>query len=214
MTALTYWRDTSPFVMRTTIRATPVNTKFGALSANLQQITAQINGFVVKLPETFIGNTQIAAQSYTDKLVYINKAGDMDLIARGQLIGEANTDVEMVNELTNALTVTGDNHSQFFSMDYVLPASPTAAQSKIIVTVGKALRTIDGDLVSVPGTIIFFTNNSDAELWLAPDEVQGVTIESPGTLRAYGKHSSLALLSLSETKWLLMGDMYLNDVVV
>lgn len=214
MTALTHWQDNSPFVMRTSIRAQPMNTKLGGISANLQQITTKINGFVVKLPDNFTGNTEIPTQPYTNKLLYINKDGNADLLDKNLLLGQAQNDITIIDDATNALTVNADNHSQFFTMSYAMPVSPTDAESKIIITVGSGLRTVDGDLTAVPGSIIFFTNNSDAELWLAPDENLGVTIDSPGLLRAYSKHSTIALMAISDTHWLLMGDVYVSDVTV
>jgi len=214
MTALTHWQDNSPFVMRTTIRAQPMNTKMGGISANLQEITAKINGFVIKLPENFTGNTEIAEQDYANKLIYINKDGDVDLLDKNILIGQAQNDITIVDETANALAINADNHGQFFTMSYVMPDNPTDAESKIIVSVGSGLRTVDGDLTAIPGSMVYFTNNSDAELWLVPDENLGITIDSPGLLRAYGKHSTIALLAISNTHWLLMGDVYVSDVDV
>lgn len=214
MTQLSYWQDTSPFVTGTTIRATPMNTKLGGIAANLQVITAQINGFVVKLPPNFVGNTEIANQTYTDTLLYINKQGNMDLLPAAQLILNASHEITLVTNSTNAISVDGDSHNQFITCNYVMPESPTEAQSKVLVTVGRSIRTVNGDPVVAPGSIIFFAASTEAEFWLVPDEAQGVTILSSGTLRAYGQHSAIALISLSETVWLMVGDIYPSDVVL
>ena len=214
MTQLSYWQDTSPFVNGTTIRATPMNTKMGGISANLQAITAQINGFVVKLPANFVGNTEIANQSYTDTLLYINKQGNMDLLPAAQLILNASHELTFITNSTNAISVSGDSHNQFITCNYVMPESPTEAQSKVLVTVGRSIRTVNGDPVVAPGSIIFFAASTEAEFWLVPDEAQGVTILSSGTLRAYGKNSAIALISLSETVWLMVGDIYPSEVVL
>lgn len=214
MTQLSYWQDTSPFVTGTTIRATPMNTKLGGISANLQVITAQINGFVVKLPPNFVGNTEIANQSYTDTLLYINKQGNMDLLPAAQLILNASHELTFITNSTNAMSVSGDSHNQFITCNYVMPESPTEAQSKVLVTVGRSIRTVNGDPVVAKGSIIFLTAATDAELWLVPDTAQGVTILSSGTLRAYGQNSAIALISLSETVWLMVGDIYPAEVVL
>lgn len=214
MTQLSYWQDTSPFVNGTTIRATPMNTKMGGISANLQAITAQINGFVVKLPPNFVGNTEIANQSYTDTLLYINKQGNMDLLPASQLILNASHELIFITNSTNAISVSGDSHNQFITCNYVMPESPTEAQSKVLVTVGRSIRTVNGDPVVAPGSIIFFAASTEAEFWLVPDEAQGVTILSSGTLRAYGQNSAIALISLSETAWLMVGDIYPAEVVL
>lgn len=214
MTQLSYWQDTSPFVTGTTIRATPMNTKLGGIAANLQVITAQINGFVVKLPPNFVGNTEIANQTYTDTLLYINKSGNMDLLPASQLILNASHEITLVTNSTNAISVDGDSHNQFITCNYVKPESPTEAQSKVLVTVGRSIRTVNGDPVVATGSIIFFAASTEAEFWLVPDEAQGVTILSSGTLRAYGQNSAIALISLSETVWLMVGDIYPSDVVL
>ncbi|MCU8036940.1 hypothetical protein ACRN98_22020 [Shewanella oncorhynchi] len=214
MTQLSYWQDTSPFVNGTTIRATPMNTKMGGISANLQAITAQINGFVVKLPANFVGNTEIANQSYTDTLLYINKQGNMDLLPASQLILNASHELTFITNSTNAISVSGDSHNQFITCNYVMPESPTEAQSKVLVTVGRSIRTVNGDPVVATGSIIFLAASTEAEFWLVPDEAQGVTILSSGTLRAYGQNSAIALISLSETVWLMVGDIYPSDVVL
>lgn len=214
MTQLSYWQDTSPFATGTTIRATPMNTKMGGISANLQAITAQINGFVIKLPPNFVGNTEIANQTYTDTLLYINKSGNMDLLPASQLILNASHEITLVTNSTNAISVDGDSHNQFITCNYVKPESPTEAQSKVLVTVGRSIRTVNGDPVVATGSIIFFAASTEAEFWLVPDEAQGVTILSSGTLRAYGKNSAVALISLSETVWLMVGDIYPSDVVL
>ncbi|MCH7421306.1 hypothetical protein [Shewanella sp. MM_2022_3] len=214
MTQLSYWQDNSPFVTGTTIRAPAMNTKLGGISASLQQITAQINGFVVKLPPNFVGNTEIPLQSYTDTLLYINKQGNLDLLPAAQLILNASHELTFVTDSTNAISVDGDSHNQFITCNYVVPESPTEAQSKVLVTVGRSLRTVNGDPVVATGSIIFLTAATDAELWLVPDEAQGVAILSSGTLRAYGKNSAVALISLSETVWLMVGDIYPAEIVL
>lgn len=214
MTQLSYWQDNSPFMTGTTIRAPAMNTKLGGISASLQQITAQINGFVVKLPPNFVGNTEIPLQSYTDTLLYINKQGNLDLLPAAQLILNASHELTFVTNSTNAISVDGDSHNQFITCNYVVPESPTEAQSKVLVTVGRSVRTVNGDPVVATGSIIFLTAATDAELWLVPDEAQGVAILSSGTLRAYGKNSAVALISLSETVWLMVGDIYPAEIVL
>ncbi|MCG9964622.1 hypothetical protein [Shewanella cutis] len=214
MTQLSYWQDASPFVTGTTVRSAPMNAKLGGISANLQQITAQINGFVVKLPPNFVGNTEIPLQPYADTLLYINKQGNMDLLPAAQLILNASHELTFVTKSTNAISVNGDSHNQFITCNYVKPANPTEAQSKVLVTVGRSLRTVNGDPVVATGSIIFLTAATDAELWLVPDTAQGVTILSSGTLRAYGQNSAIALISLSETVWLMVGDIYPSEVIL
>ena len=214
MTQLSYWQDTSPFVTGTTIRAPAMNAKLGGISACLQQMTAQINGFVVKLPPNFVGNTAIPLQPYADSLLYINKQGNMDLLPATQLILNASHELTFVTDSTNALSVNGDSHNQFITCNYVKPANATEAQSKVLVSVGRSIRTVDGEPVIAPGSLIFLTAATDAELWLVPDSAQGVSILSSGTLRAYGKHSAIALISLSETVWLMVGDIYPSEVVL
>lgn len=214
MTQLSYWQDASPFVTGTTIRATAINTKLGGISANLQQITAQINGFVVKLPSNFVGNTEIPLKPYADTLLYINKQGNMDLLPASQLILNASHELTFITDSTNAISVDGDSHNQFITCDYVVPESPTEAQSKVLVTVGRSLRTVNGDPVVAPGSIIFFAAKTSAEFWFVPDEAQGVTILSSGTLRAYGQNSAVALISLTETVWLMVGDIYPSEVIL
>ncbi|MFV0511285.1 MAG: hypothetical protein ACK5M8_18855 [Shewanella algae] len=214
MPPLPYWQDNSPFIQGTTIRATPMNTKLGGISANLQQITAQINGFAIKLPSNFVGETEIPLQPYTDSLLYINKQGDMDLLPATALLLQADHEVAIVSNSSNAIAVSGSNHSQWINCEYLVPDNPTEAQSKILVTVGRSIRAIAGDPTVAPGSIIFFANKSSAELWFQGSEAEGVTILSSGTLRAYGENSAVALISISETVWFLVGDVYPADVVV
>lgn len=206
MSTLPYWRDDSPFMRGTVIRSLPMNTKLGGISVNLQQITAQINGFAIKLPDTFIGDTQIPNKPYTDSLLYINKDGNADLIPRGNIVADGSIELDLISKSDQAFSVDGNNHNEFITCDYA-----GAASEKIIINVGKGIRNFEGNNIVVPGSTIFFTSASDAELWLAPDTAEGVTIISPGTLKAYGKHSTIAIMSLNETTWLMMGDINPSD---
>ena len=214
MTQLSYWQDTSPFVTGTTIRATPMNTKMGGISANLQQITAQINGFTVKFPSNFVGNTEIPVQPYADSIFYINKQGNMDLLPASQFILNASHELNLVTDSTNVISIDGNNHNNFITCNYTMPESPTEDQSKVLVTVGRSIRVLNGNPVIALGCMIFIAANTAAELWLVPDEAQGVSILSSSTsLRAYGENSVIALISISETVWMLVGDVFQTEVV-
>lgn len=214
MSNLPYWQDSAPFVSRTTIRATPMNTKLGGISANLEQITAKINGLVIKLPSTFVGNTQIPNKPYTDTLLYINKEGDADLVSRGELLADGSIEVELTNNANRTFSVDGNNHNQFISCDYVMPQGATGDDAEVVITVGRAVRLFEGNNVVVPGSTVFFTSNTDAELWLEGDINEDVTIRSPGTLKAYERNSSIAIMALDETTWLMLGDIYPDEVNV
>lgn len=214
MSNLPYWQDDAPFVGRTSIRATPMNAKLGGISANLQQITAKINGFVIKLPSTFVGNTEIPNKSYTDTLLYINTDGNVDLIPRGNLIADASIEVEQVTRTERTFAVDGNNHNQFIHCAYDMQPGATGDDAKVLVTIGRAIRDFEGNPVVVPGSLIFLSSDTDAELWVEGDANEGVTIRSPGTLKAYERNSSIALMAVNETTWLMLGDIYPNEVSV
>lgn len=212
-TKLPNWTDDSPFINRTVIRSAPMNTKLGGIASNLQQITAQINGFVIKMPETFIGETQIPNKAYHDSLLWINKDGNADLISRGELVASGSIEVVPVNNASKTFSVDGNDNNHFISCDYAMPPGSTGDDAKVIVKVGRSVRDFEGNNVVVVGSIIFFTANTDAELWLEANTAEGVTILSPGTLKAFERNSSIAIVSLNETTWLMLGDIYPNEQV-
>ena len=116
-------------------------------------------------------------------------------------------EVELLIAAAPSFYVDANNHNEFIQ-------ATNSDGGPVVITVGPSLRDIDGVNTVVVGSMIFISSATDSEVWLQGDAGQGVTIDSPGTLRVYGRNSSVALLSLSETKWLLIGDMYPGDIIV
>ena len=209
---LTPWHDPSPFITRTTIRAPAMNVKLAGIAQSFAEITAKINGHIIQLPDNFNGNTEIPTQPYLNTIPYINQEGHADLLKVAELTQLADTEVTVAPLSAKTHSVTAADHAVMYVCDWLKPVDEP--DNRVIVTVGRGIRVIEGQTVVAKGSVIFLVNNSDAELWVVPDDSEGVTVLTPGTLRAFGKGSSVALVCLSETLWLLAGDIYPADGVV
>ncbi|GLP95287.1 hypothetical protein [Paraferrimonas sedimenticola] len=205
---LSYWQNGDPFVPDTLIEAEEMNAKLNGISVNLRQITEQLNDNHLKLPESFVGSTTIPDGAYADSLLHINQDGDVDLMRVSELSSRQLEDIVDKLHDTNALSVTGTDHRTFFILNYEVPANPTVDEGKVIVNVGRTARALDGDIVTGANSVIFFMVDTDAEVWFQGDSIYNVQVLSPSAARANGRNSVVALKSIGNDRWVLVGDLY------
>ena len=201
------WQFKSPFIPYTTIRAEEVNPNFNGISASFSYVADELNNYRPRLPDNFTGNIQLPTENYFNSLIGVDENGDMAFIdmATFKLAGEK--DIAIVNKSSQQFNVSGEDHNNFYVAKY-----ETSAGENIEVIVGEALSSADGVPAAAPGTVIFFTQDSNTPLTFAP--IPGVTIKTPGILQAYGRNSTVVLFALDQYTWLLGGDVMPTEIEV
>lgn len=158
---------------------------------------------LIILPDNFVGNRKIPDQPYVNTLIAIDANGDMNLVDKGAFQAATNRDLIQSKTSLTSFAVDGDHHGSWVITE--------AAGPLVVVTVLPAIADIDGvPSVAINSTIIL-TQNSDAALTFigAP----GVTVRSPGLMRAHGRNSTVTLMAMSENEWFLGGDVGFGEVV-
>ena len=159
---------------------------------------------LIILPENFVGNRKIPDQPYVDTLVSIDSNGDMNLVDKTAFQLAANRDLIQSKTSLSAFQVDGDNHGGWIITQ---GASPVTT-----VNVFPAVAHIDGVPAPAPNSVIIFTQDSDSQLVFVA--AQGVTVKSPGLLRAHGRNSTVTLMARDEFTWFLGGDVAFGEVAV
>lgn len=200
------WQFTSPYIPYTKILAEQVNPNFNGISVSLKFVADELNQFIPRLPDGFAGNNKIPVGPYHNTLLGISQDGNMELVDRGAFALAVTKDLTVMQSTEQQITVDGNSHAVMYDMAY------SGELSTIDVIVNEAVATVDGVPAYAPGSVIFFTQNSDAVLTFTP--VDGVTIRSPGALRAFTRDSTVALLALTQNVWLLIGDIDPGEIVI
>ena len=204
----TPWQFTSPYVPYTKILAEQVNPNFNGISVSLQYVAGELNQFIPRLPDGFVGNNQIPVGPYHNTLLGISVDGNMELIDRAEFTLLSGKDMTVVKTPDAAFTVDGNSHANFYFCQHE-SADPEAVTA---ITVDEAIATVDGSPAVAPGTVVFFTQVSATPLVFVA--APGVTIVAPGILKAYGQGSTVALVSIDQYTWVLVGDVYPATAIV
>lgn len=117
-------------------------------------------------------------------------------------------ELEIVDISTRTIKVNGNNHAKWYRMLHSNPDTNIINE----VLVGSSVANDLGYTTVAKGTCIIFSQETANTLHFKPDK--GITIISPGQLRAYGKGSTVTLISLEEDKWILGGDVKPSEVIV
>lgn len=126
----------------------------------------------------------------------------------GDPLGVRTRNLTVVEYPDSGIDITADNHAFLYRMQYINPDS----RIPIVVNVGDSVSMASGTPEVQKASCIIFTQESDNPLLFEPRE--GITIITPGKLTAYGKGSTVTLISLDEKVWVLGGDVEPSDVVV
>lgn len=204
----TPWQFTSPYIPYTKILAEQVNPNFNGISVSLQYVAGELNQFIPRLPDGFVGNNKIPVGPYHNTLLGISTDGNMELIDRAAFTLLAGKDMTVVKTPAAAFTVDGDSHANFYYCQHE-DADPEAVTA---VTVNEATAMVEGSPAIAPGSVIFFTQVSATPLVFV--EAPGVTIDKPGLLKAYGQGSTVALVAIDQFTWVLVGDVYPATAIV
>lgn len=202
------WQFTAPYISYTPILAPEMNDNLGGISVSLKYIGTEFNQFIPRLPENFTGSNKLPVSSYHNTLIGISGEGNLELVdkaAFGLLVGR---DLTVVKTFDAAFTVDGNSHANF----YFCQNADAAPDAVTAVTVSDATALVDGVPALADGTVMFFTQVSDTPLVFA--EAPGVTVVTPGLLKAFGKGSTVALVSIDQYTWVMVGDVYPATVVV
>lgn len=202
------WQFTSLYLPGTPIRSAEVNPNFGGISASFTYVADELNQYIPRLPDNFTGNRAIDDGPYHNTLLGISPEGDMELVSRAAFSLLAGRDLTIVKTPSAAFTVNGDSHANFYYCENAdeTPGAVTA------ITVSEAIAVVEGEPAVAPGTVIFFTQVSDTPLVFL--EAPGVTVKGSGLLKAFGAGSTVALVSIDQFTWVLVGDVYPGAVVV
>lgn len=202
------WQFLDPYRPGTPIRAQEVNPNFQGISVSLLYVADELNSFRPRLPPNFTGNVAIPEQPVADTLLGIDAQGNMALISQATFALNANKELSVKTHTAQTLTVGGNNHADWFNMTFT-----GAVEADVItVAVGEAVADTDTGPGVAVGSVIFFNQATDTPLTFA--ELPGITIRSPGLLKAHGRNSTVALLAETQTQWVLLGDVYLGEQVV
>lgn len=202
------WQFLNPYIPYTTIRAEEVNPNFQGISVGLLYVADELNNYRPRLPNNFTGNVAIPEQPVANTLLGIDAQGNMALVSQAAFGLNAGKELTIKTHTTQTLTVDGNNHADWFNMTFT-----GATEADVItVAVGEAVADTDAGPGVAVGSVIFFNQATDTPLTFV--ELPGVTVRSPGLLKAAGRNSSVALLAVSQTEWVLCGDVYLGEQVV
>lgn len=201
------WTFTNPYIPYTPIRAEEVNPNFNGISASFTYIADELNQFRPRLPANFTGDVEIPEGGYTNTVLAINEFGNMALLDIAALKLEAQKDFVIKQAPDQQITVDGNNHA-----DWIIASHIGAVDENIVVVVNPATALFENTTAAAPGSTILFTQDTDTPLTFAP--VPGVTVKSPGLLKAYGKHSTVTLMAVDQNTWVLGGDVAPAEVIV
>lgn len=201
------WSFTDPFIAYTPILADEMNPKLNGISASFTYVANELNSFRPRMPGNFTGNIEVPDGAYTSTLLGVDDNGNMALIdqAAFQLARDKDFAIKKVSD--QQITVSGDNHADWFVMDY-----EANSDENIVIVVGPATADVNGISAEAPGSTVIFTQDSETALTFAP--LEGVTIKSPGLLKAYGQNSTVTLIAVDQYTWVLGGDVLPSEVIV
>ena len=208
MSNINPWQFTSPYIPYTVIRAEEVNPNFGGIAATLKLVTDELNQFVPRLPAGFNGNNKAEPTNPFNTLLHIDADGDFQLLPMATFQLAMGKDLEPIETSDSNIEVDGDNHGNWFICDH----QGATAGDFIQVLVKPATGTVDGEFGEAPGTIALFTQDTETSIQFV--EAPGVSVITPGLMRPHGKGSTVALISVSQNKWVLVGDVALGEEVI
>ncbi|WNO60445.1 hypothetical protein [Rheinheimera sp. MMS21-TC3] len=202
------WQFTAPYISYTPILAPEMNGNLGGISVSLKYVADELNNFIPRLPPNFTGSNKLPVSSYHNTLIGISGEGDLELIDKAAFGLLSGRDLTIVKTLDAALNIDGNSHANFYYCQHE-DADPEVVTA---VTVNEATATVEGTPTFSSGTVVFFTQVSDTPLVFV--EAPGVTVITPGLLKAFGKGSTVALVSIDLNTWVMVGDVYPATVVV
>lgn len=106
------------------------------------------------------------------------------------------TIVNKFNPTELAFGVTGLNHNNWFVVDN---------ENQVTVTVGKPV--MDSPIDFQTGILIYFTQKGDGLVALQPIAGIELLIPDDSSAQTYGKNSTIAIASVSETEWVVTGNL-------
>lgn len=106
------------------------------------------------------------------------------------------TIVNKFNPAELAFGVTGVNHNNWFVVDN---------ENQVTVTVGKPV--MDSPIDFQTGILIYFTQKGDGLVALQPIAGIELLIPDDSSAQTYGKNSTIAIASVSETEWVVTGNL-------
>lgn len=106
------------------------------------------------------------------------------------------TIVNKFNQTELAFGVAGINHNNWFIVDN---------ENQVTVTVGKPV--MDSPIDFQTGILIYFTQKGDGIVALQPIAGIELLIPDDSSAQTYGKNSTIAVASISETQWVVTGNL-------
>jgi hypothetical protein len=106
------------------------------------------------------------------------------------------SDIVLSTESGTTLTVSGENHNQFITLDNNLGCT---------ITVDRAERDIGYGTIPFVPCLVFFKSDSEQPITIQPNF--GITIHTPGALTLSGRYSTAAIIATAVDTWTLLGDI-------
>lgn len=85
---------------------------------------------------------------------------------------------------------------------------------EVVVFVGRAEQVVDGETRENKGAVVLFTQGSEAELIIQGAPEVNIIVPKDCLPKAYGIGCSIGLIAADVDKWILVGDLAMNDIII
>lgn len=121
--------------------------------------------------------------------------------------GDPAKELEIVVTGQQLLNISGYNHGKQY-----LTTNNQFEQTVILL--GRAEQEVDGEVRPNIGAVVLFTQGSEAALVVQTEPGIELIVPIDALPHAYGQGSSIGVIALSETKWVLVGDLGMGETIV
>ncbi len=189
------WKFTSSFIPYTPILAEEVNKEFNGIAVNLQSLSdtfgeldEQLSSSFVQLPAGFEGSATFPAGDVASTFMAIDAAGNVTLVPASELQRKDENNFDVINNDNQLISVSGADDNKWININGVHAAG-------IQVNIGPP---------TAAKQVIVFTQDTDSTVNFVQ---QGAQIKSPGELSPFGKYSTVTLVSMNTSTWIMGGDL-------
>lgn len=197
--SVAHWEHANPFKPGTLIRADAANVKFDGISENLKRISQALRSGIIRLPDSFEGNSQVPEKTLKRSFIWVNEDGNIDALPY-QLVGNMFTGGQR--------TLVGPLDS-----DYLFNYLVTDVRNYVFESDEELQFQIGaGANENRPGTVVYITQRGDAQVTIT--NLYGVLLESAtGFFTTKGKHATAQLIYQGRDRWVLSGEVTGSDSI-
>lgn len=121
--------------------------------------------------------------------------------------GDPAKELEIVVTDAQLLNISGLNHGIHY-------LTTNTEFGEVICLVGRSEQIVEGEIRPNKGAVVLFTQSSEAELIIQAAEDVTVIVPKDCLPKAYGIGCSIGLIAADVDKWILVGDLAMNDIIV